>query len=79
MVKCWRKSRRQDDGSWYRYYPYGAVAAHAVGYTHPRYGQSGAELQYTNELSGHMTSDRPLGRLVKSYTARRGLWEMMCV
>ena len=35
------ESRRQDDGSWYRYYPYGAVTAHAVGYTHPRYGQSG--------------------------------------
>lgn len=60
------ESRRQDDGSWYRYYPYGAVTAHAVGYTHPRYGQSGAELQYTNELSGHMTSDRRWEGLLKA-------------
>lgn len=60
------ESRRRGDGSWYRDYPYGAVAAHAVGYTHVRFGQSGAELRFTSELAGHLTSDRRWEGLLKA-------------
>jgi peptidoglycan glycosyltransferase len=43
---------REHNGHVYRYYPYGPAFAHTVGYTHPKFGTTGAEAAATEHLNG---------------------------
>jgi peptidoglycan glycosyltransferase len=47
------ESVRADDGTFYRNYPNGSVAAHTVGYTSPQYGMTGIEQSSDKTLSGN--------------------------
>jgi penicillin-binding protein A len=46
------RSLRRPDESYVRTYPEGNLFAHAIGYSFLRYGQSGLEREYDDELSG---------------------------
>jgi peptidoglycan glycosyltransferase len=43
---------REHDGQVYRRYPYGPAFAHTVGYSHPKFGATGAEAAANQQLNG---------------------------
>ncbi|MDT8901500.1 peptidoglycan D,D-transpeptidase FtsI family protein [Anaeroselena agilis] len=65
-------SEKDGQGRYVRRYPYGAVAAHVVGYSSPRYGQSGAESAFNGELSGMANPERRFGPITGLWTAKAG-------
>ncbi|HWQ61255.1 MAG TPA: cell division protein FtsI, partial [Negativicutes bacterium] len=65
-------SERDEAGKFVRHYPYGAVAAHAVGYSSVRYGQSGVESAFNGELSGMTDPVRRFGPITALFTAKAG-------
>lgn len=65
-------SERDGNGRFVRQYPYGAIAAHAVGYSSPRYGQSGVESAFNGDLSGMADPVRRFGPITALWTAKAG-------
>ena len=65
-------SEKDGDGRYVRHYPYGAIAAHVVGYSSPRYGQSGVESTFNGELSGMNNPERRFGPITGLWTAKAG-------
>lgn len=65
-------SEKDGDGRYVRRYPYGAIAAHVVGYSSPRYGQSGVESAFNGELSGMTNPERRFGPITGLWTAKAG-------
>ncbi len=65
-------SERDAHGRFVRRYPYGAMAAHVVGYSSPRYGQSGVESAFNGDLSGMADPVRRFGPITGLWTAKAG-------
>ncbi len=65
-------SEQDASGRYVRHYPYGAMAAHVVGYTSPRYGQSGIESAFNGELSGMTNPERRFGPITSLWRAKAG-------
>jgi peptidoglycan glycosyltransferase len=65
-------SEKDGDGRYVRHYPYGAIAAHVVGYSSSRYGQSGVESAFNGELSGMTNPERRFGPITGLWSAKAG-------
>ncbi|MDR3564843.1 MAG: penicillin-binding transpeptidase domain-containing protein [Negativicutes bacterium] len=60
------------DGKYQRYYPFGAVTAHAVGYSSAKYGTTGVESVYNGDLSGAASPQHRFGPISNLWTAKAG-------
>lgn len=65
-------SEKGEDGKFHRRYPYGPVAAHAVGYASSRYGQAGVESAMNGYLSGLTNPERRFGPVTGLWTTAAG-------
>lgn len=65
-------SEQDEAGKFVRRYPYGAMAAHVVGYASQRYGQAGVESSFNGELSGMNNPERRFGPITALWTAKAG-------
>lgn len=66
------ESKRDEAGKYTRHYPYGAIAAHVVGYSSARYGNSALESVYNGYLSGFINPERRFGPITKLWPAEAG-------
>lgn len=65
-------SEKDENGKYRRHYPYGAVAAHAVGYSSSRYGQAGVESAMNGYLSGMSNPERRFGPVTALWKTQAG-------
>lgn len=65
-------SEADSEGKFQRYYPYGAIAAHVVGYSTLQYGTTGLENTYNGNLSGATNPQRRFGPVTNLWTAKAG-------
>ncbi|MDR3589786.1 MAG: penicillin-binding transpeptidase domain-containing protein [Negativicutes bacterium] len=59
-------------GKYQRYYPYGAISAHVVGYSSSKYGTTGLESAFNGELSGTVNPQHRFGPISNLWTAKAG-------
>ena len=59
-------------GKYQRYYPYGAISAHVVGYSSSQYGTTGLESAFNGELSGAGNPQHRFGPISNLWTAKAG-------
>ncbi len=65
-------SEQNNDGTYQREYPLGAIAANITGYTSARYGVAGLEGTYNRYLSGLANPERRLGAISQLWPSEKG-------
>lgn len=65
-------SKGSSENSYERYYPYGPVTAHVVGYSSKRYGITGLEGAFNGYLSGAINPERRFGPIVNLWAEEFG-------